>query len=159
MIRDKSRFKPVHIDFINRFEPLSKQADSSCRDEHIDTLHVDVNLVEGKVKALIARNKRERMLRVATWNFSGMGSERKQKEVEELLVRNNIDVVAGQESWEREDTRIEVEGYKWFGKPRNNQTSQRGEGGVAFLVRDCLVSEVEFITSVRYEESVDESAG
>ena len=38
-------------------------------------------------------------------------------------------VVAGQESWEREDTRIEVEGYKWFGKPRNNQTSQRGGGG------------------------------
>ena len=46
-IRDKSRSKPVHIDCINRFEPLSKQADSSCRDEHIDTLHVDVNLVEG----------------------------------------------------------------------------------------------------------------
>ena len=111
------------------------------------------NLVEGKVKAL-AGNKRERRLRVATWNFSGLGSERKQKEVEELLVKNNIDFVAGQESWEREDTRIEVEGYKWFGKPRNNQTSQRGEGGVGFLVRECLVSEVEFITSVRYEESV-----
>ena len=31
----------MHIDCINRFEPLSKQADSSCRDEHIDTLHVD----------------------------------------------------------------------------------------------------------------------
>ena len=69
-------------------------------------------------------------------------------------MKNNIDFVAGQESWEREDTRIEVEGYKWFGKPRNNQTSQRGEGGVGFLVRECLVSEVEFITSVRYEESV-----
>ena len=68
-IRDKSRSKPVHIDYINRFEPLSKQADSSCRDEH-----VDVNLVEGKVKAL-AGNKRERRLRVATWNFSGLGSE------------------------------------------------------------------------------------
>ena len=105
------------------------------------------------MKAL-AGNKRERRLRVATWNFSGLGSERKQKEVEELLVRNNIDFVAGQESWEREDTRIEVEGYKWFGKPHNNQTSQRGEGGVGFLVRECLVSEVEFITSVRYEESV-----
>ena len=102
------------------------------------------------MKAL-AGNIRERRLRVATWNFSGLGSERKQKEVEELLVRNNI---AGQESWEREDTRIEVEGYKWFGKPRNNQTSQRGEGGGGFLVRECLVSEVEFITSVRYEESV-----
>ena len=36
------------------------------------------------------------------------------------------DVVAGQESWEREDTRIEVEGYKWFGKPRSNQNSRRG---------------------------------
>ena len=78
----------VHIDCINRFEPLSKQADSSCRDEHINTLHVDVNLVEGKVKAL-AGNKRERRLRVATRNFSGLGSERKQKEVEELLVKNN----------------------------------------------------------------------
>ena len=30
-----------------------------------------------------------------------LGSERKQKEVEELLAKNNIDVVAGQESWER----------------------------------------------------------
>ena len=47
--------------------------------------------------------------------------------------------------------RISVEGYKWFGKPRSNQNSQRGEGGVGFLVRDCLVNEVEFITSVKYE--------
>ena len=136
----------MHIDCIHRFEPLSKQADSSCRDEHVNTFNVDVNLVEGKVKAL-GGNKGERRLRVATWNFSGLGSERKQKEVEELLAKNNIDVVAGQESWEREDTRIEAEGYKWFGKLRNNQTSQRGEGGVGFLVRECLVSEVEFITS------------
>ena len=45
-------------------------------------------------------NKRERKLRVATF------SECKQKEVEELLAKNNIDVVTGQESWEREDTRI-----------------------------------------------------
>ena len=52
------------------FEPLSEQANSSCSDEHIDTLHVDVNLVEGKVKAL-GGNKRERRLRVATWNFQG----------------------------------------------------------------------------------------
>ena len=61
---------------------------------------------------------------------------------------------AGQESCEREDTRIEVEGYKWFGKPRSNQNSCRGEGGVGFLVHEYLVSEVEFITSVEYEESV-----
>ena len=77
-IRDKSRSKPAHIDCINRFEPLSEQADSSCSDEHIDTLHVDVNLVKGKVKAL-GGNKRERRLRVATWKFSGLGSERKNR--------------------------------------------------------------------------------
>ena len=87
MIRDKSRSKRVHVDCINRFELLSEQADRSCRDEHIDSLHVDENLVEGKVKAL-GGNKRERRLRVATWNFSGLGSERKQKEVEELLAKN-----------------------------------------------------------------------
>ena len=47
-------------------------------------------------------------------------SERKQKEIGELLTKN----------------------------------SRRGEGGVGFLVRECLVSEVEFITSMEYEESV-----
>ena len=56
-----------------------------------------------------------------------MGSKRKQEEIGELLRKNSIDVVAGQASWEREDTRIEGEGYKWFGKPRNNQNSHRGE--------------------------------
>ena len=60
-------------------------------------------------------------------------------------------MVAGQESWEKEDTKIAVEGYKWFGKPRGNQKSQ---GGVGFLMLECLVDEVEFITDVHYEESV-----
>ena len=71
-----------------------------------------------------------------------------------MLAKNNIDIVAGQESWEKEDTRISVEGYNWFGKPRSNQNSQRGEGGIGILVCDCMVNEVEFITSVKYVESV-----
>ena len=155
-IRGKVRSKPVHVDCINRFEPLTQNASSSsssepsgslCSGENIDNMHIDVKLVGNKVKALGGR-ERERSLRIATWNFSGLGSERKQKEID------SIDVVAGQESWEREDTRIELEGYKWFGKPRSNENSRRGEGGVVFLVRECLVSEVEFITSVEYEESV-----
>ena len=41
-----------------------------------------------------------------------------------------------------------------FGKPRENQSSRRGEGGVGFLVRECLIDEVEFVSKVRYEESV-----
>ena len=35
-----------------------------------------------------------------------------------------------------------------------SQRSQRGEGGVGFLVREYLVSEVEFITAVVHEGSV-----
>ena len=69
-----------------------------------------MDLVGSKAKALV-RNKRERKLRVATWNFSGLCSDRKQKEIGELLAKHN-DVVVGQESWEKEETRIHVEGYK-----------------------------------------------
>ena len=64
-----------------------------------------------KVKGLIG-NKRVRRLWEATWNFSELGGECKQKEIGELLPKNNADVVTGQESWKREDTRLEVEGYK-----------------------------------------------
>ena len=59
-------------------------------------------------------------------------------------------MAAGQESWEKEDSRINVDGYKWFGKSRSSQTRQRGDDGVGFLVREC-VSEVEFISQVNYE--------
>ena len=156
-VRDQVSPKPVPIECVNRYEHLA-----SCGDELMDLSSdedsdacsgLDVNMVGSRVKAL-GEHKKDRRLRVATWNFSGLGSERKQKEVGELLDRNNIDVVAGQESWEKEDTRIDVEGYKWFGKPRVSQNSQRGEGGVGFLVRECLVDEVEFIANVCYEESV-----
>ena len=78
------------------------------------------------------RNKQERKLRLATCNYSGLCSDRKQKEIGELLAKHNLDVVAGQESWEKEETRIDFEGYKWFGKPRIKQNSLRGEGGVGF---------------------------
>ena len=62
--------------------------------------------------------------------------------------------MAGQESWEREGKNIVVDGYKWFGKPRKDQSNPRGEGGVGFFVRECLVDEVEFVSTVKYEESV-----
>ena len=86
--------------------------------------------------------------------FWGLYSDRKQKEVAELLAKHNLALVAGQESWEKEETRIAIEGYKWFGKPRSKQNGLRGVGGVGFLVRKCLAKEVEFINNVKYEESV-----
>ena len=122
---------------------------SSCSSEpsgsfcSVDNVHIGVKLVGKKVKALGGRD-RERKLRVVTWNFSGLGRERRQ-EIGELSRKNSIDVVAGQESLEREDTRIEVEGYKWFGKPRSYRNSCRWEGRVGFLVCECMVTEVKFI--------------
>ena len=103
---------------------------------------------------MVTGNLQERKLRVGTWNLSGLCSERKQKEVGELLKVNNIDVVAGQESWEKEDSRINVDGYKWFGKPYDVQNTEREGGGVVFLVRNCLVNEVEFVGEIKYAESV-----
>ena len=99
-------------------------------------------------------NKCERRLRVGTWNFAGLCSERKQKEVGQVLQKLNLDVVASQESWEKDGTTICVDGYTWFGKPRSKQSNPRGEGGVGFLIREWLVDEIEFISEVRYAESV-----
>ena len=136
-VKSGVKVKSRPIECFNRYEPLT-QLDYSNE----------------TVSSSLNRNKQERKLRVATWNFSGLCSDRKQKEIGELLAKHNLDVVAGQESWEKEETRIAVEGYKWFGKPRIKQNSPRGEGGVGFLVRECLVNEVEFINTVKYEESV-----
>ena len=77
-----------------------------------------------------------------------MCSERKQKEISEVLKSVKVDIVAGQETWERKDKVVNVYGYKWFGKPRIDQNSRRGEGGVGFLVCECIAEEVEFIRDV-----------
>ena len=50
-----------------------------------------MDLVGSKAKALV-RNKRERRLGVTTWNFSGLCSDRKQKEIGKLLAKNNLDL-------------------------------------------------------------------
>ena len=42
---------------------------------------------------------------------------------------------------------------KWLCKPRKIQNRQRGEEGVGFLIQECLLPEVEFITNINLEES------
>ena len=96
---------------------------------------------------------REYGLRVESWNFSGLCSQCKQKEVSEVLIKLMLDIVVAQESWERKGSVIEVQGYKWLGKTRKIQNSKRVEGGVVFLIRECLLTEVEFITNINLEES------
>ena len=64
-------------------------------------------------------------LQVGSWNFSGLCSQRKQKEVSDVLNKLKLDIVAAQESWEREGSVIEVQGYKWLGKYCKIQNSKR----------------------------------
>ena len=75
--------------------------DNICVDECVDVI-----AVEEKVKAVTC----ERKLRIGTWNFAGLCSERKQKEVGQVLEKLNLDVVAGQESWERGGSIVSVNG-------------------------------------------------
>ena len=88
------------------YEPLVQACDSDelmeclSGDEHVHS-GLDVQLVSDRVRAL-GGSVRGRRLRIAT----------KQKEIREVLVKNSIDVVAGQESWEKEDTKIAVEVWK-----------------------------------------------
>ena len=36
-------------------------------------------------------------------------------------MKHNLDIEAWQETWEKEETRIDVEGYNWFWKHHSNQ--------------------------------------
>ena len=112
---------------------------------------IDMNKIRNQVRVA---ERGERKVRVA-WNFYGICSQRKQKEVAGVLKKNNIDVCAGQESWEKEDSKVSVDGYKRFRKPRQGSSeSRRGEGGVGFLAKECFASGVELIEDVNYKETM-----
>ena len=92
----------VHVDIpcINRFAQLADECESVDDGEQSSV----VSGGEGGDLSIesVSAGKAYRKLKVVTWNFSGLCSECKQKEVAEILSRLNIDIVAGQESWERE---------------------------------------------------------
>ena len=67
----------VLVDFVNRFHALSVQDGS---DVVVDGEQVEVHLVAHKVMIVCGKAcKGQRMLRVALWYFSGLGSERIQR--------------------------------------------------------------------------------
>ena len=49
---------------------------------------------------------KHRGLRIGTWNFQGLCSDRKALEIGEVLSKNHIDVIGGQESWELDSSKI-----------------------------------------------------
>ena len=61
-------------------------------------------------KTKVLASKMRKQLWLATWNVSGLCSERKQKEIADLLACNSIVIVAVQESWEKEDSKIDISG-------------------------------------------------
>ena len=90
-VKSGVKVKSRPIECFNRYEPLtqldySNETVSSGLNSDVqnDRVNVDVDLVDSKATALV-RTKRERRLRVATWNFSVLCSDRKQKKVGELL--------------------------------------------------------------------------
>ena len=88
-VKSGIKVKSRPIECFNRYEPLTQldysneTVSSSLKsDAQNDRVNVDVDLVgSSKAKASV-RNKRERKLRLSTWNFSGLCSDRKQKEME-----------------------------------------------------------------------------
>ena len=124
----------VNIACNNRFSSLVDEDVYVGGEPNIDVVRQEACEVQ--------RVRFARKLKIATWNFAGLCSECKQKEISEVLNRVKADIVSGQETWERKDKVVNVDGYKWFGKPRIDQNSRRGEGGVGFLVRECIAEEV-----------------
>ena len=97
---------------------------------------------------------KHRGLRIGTWNFQGLCSDRKALEIGEVLSKNHIDIIGGQESWELDNSKIYVPGYKWFGKPRESIKGKRGEGGVGFLVGEPLLDDVVIMKNVKCSETI-----
>ena len=65
---------------------------------------------------------------VCIWNFSGLCSQCKLKEVSDIQNNLGVDIVAGQESWEKDESVVSVSIYDWFGKPCKVQNNPRGRG-------------------------------
>ena len=59
---------------------------------------LNVQLVGDRVRA-VHGSVGDRRLRGATWNFSGLGSERKQKEIREVLNKNSRTGILGERGY------------------------------------------------------------
>ena len=92
--------------------------------------------------------------RIGTWNFQGLCSDRKALEIGEVLSKNHIDIIGGQESWEIDNSKIYVPGYKRFGKLRESIKGKRGEVGVGFLISEPLLDDVTIIKKVKCNETI-----
>ena len=129
---------------VNRYDILQHES-SDVYDKDLATVSPACEVAEGNNKVL---NIKQRGLTIGSQNFQGLCSGRKALEIGEVLSKNHINIVGGQESWELNNSKIYVPGYKWFGKPREGIKGKRGEGGVGFLAGDLLMEDVIIIINV-----------
>ena len=74
----------------------------------------EVSLSITNIKKLNATHRR---FRLGSWNVQGLNCTCKQVEIGEILHKNNIDLLAVQESWEViGKSKFSVPGYTWFWK-------------------------------------------
>ena len=64
---------------------------------------------------------KHRGLRICTWNFQRLCSDRKALGIGEVLSKNHTDIIGSQESWELGNSKIYVPGDEWFGKPMQGE--------------------------------------
>ena len=83
--------------------------------------------------------------------INGQGIRRKVHEVGGILRNLDLDVIGIAETWLLPGERVEVDGYRWIGIPREGNV---GRGGVGLFVRDEY--EVEEIETGVEEEGSDE---
>ena len=139
-----------NIKLVNRYDILQHES-SNVYDKALASVSPACDVAQGNNKVLSIK---QRGLRIGTWNFQGLCSDRKALEIGEVLSKNHIDIVGGQESWELDNSKIYVPGYKWFGKPREGIKGKRGEGGVGFLVSELLMEDVTIIKNVKCNETI-----
>lgn len=103
-----------------------------------------------------------RGLKLATLNCRSLTSDVKQLELQDVMQRQHIDILAVQETWER----VGAAGYNdllvqsttthtWMGKPRQRagRTSARADGGIGFFVHNAIVDSCTLLSDTRMPDS------
>jgi len=87
----------------------------------------------------MGRQKREQKstLTLAALNAHSLGAPGRLSEVSQLLREGKIDVLAVNETWQKEGEDYNLEGYRYVGKPRDQKTKKHG-GGVGIFIAENL---------------------
>lgn len=76
-----------------------------------------------------------------SWNIQGLTPQKMEnKEFSEFLVSNNIDILCLQETWTNNDSKIEINNYAMYHKPRpfKHIKAKRNSGGIVVFIKDAL---------------------